>query len=100
MEQAETGQAVLSAIRANQKKGAKALTDSKELTNRIKGAGYTFEDIATLLGITRQSLDNKINNRVNASGNISEFKQGEIVKLRQLLGLNLTATNAIFFNVK
>ena len=76
------------------------MTDSRELSNRIKGAGYTFEEIATKLGITRQALDNKINNRVNASGNVAEFKAGEIAKLKKLLNLNLTATNAIFFYVK
>lgn len=75
------------------------MTNSKELTNRIRGAGYNFEDIANILGITRQSLDNKINNRTLASGKRAEFKQGEIAKLRQLLNLNLTATNAIFFSV-
>jgi transcriptional regulator with XRE-family HTH domain len=69
------------------------LTDTKELTNRIRGAGYTFEDVAERLGITRQALGNKINNR-------AEFKQGEISALQQMLNLNLTATNAIFFDVK
>lgn len=76
------------------------MTDSKELTNRIKGAGFTLEEMASKLGMTRQALDNKINNRVNASGNVAEFKAGEIAKLKKLLNLNLTATNAIFFNVK
>lgn len=74
------------------------MTNSNELTNRIRGAGYTLEEIAELLGITRQALDMKIYNRVNASGNKAEFKQSEITKLCKLLKLNLTATNAIFFD--
>ena len=69
------------------------MTNAKELTNRIRGAGFTFEEISNLLGITRQSFDNKINGK-------TEFKQGEIAKLRKVLNLNLTATNAIFFDVK
>lgn len=76
------------------------MTDSKELTKRIRGAGYTLEDVAAELGITRQALDYKIHNRENASGNQAQFKQSEIAKLRQLLNLNLTATNAIFFETK
>lgn len=69
------------------------MTDTRELTNRIRGAGYTFEEVAEKLGITRQALGNKINNK-------AEFKQGEISTLQQMLKLNLTATNAIFFNVR
>lgn len=69
------------------------MTNSKELTNRIRGAGYTFEDVAERLDITRQALGNKINNK-------AEFKQSEIAKLSHMLKLNLTATNAIFFDVK
>ena len=74
------------------------VTKSQELTNRIRGEGYTIEDVARVLGITRQSLDNKINNRVLPSGYVAEFKAGEIAKLKKLLKLNLTATNDIFFD--
>lgn len=76
------------------------MTNSKELTNRIRGAGYNFEEVADKLGITRQAFDNKVNNRELASGKKAEFKQGEIATLRQLLNLNLTTTNAIFFDNK
>ncbi|MBR6243871.1 MAG: helix-turn-helix transcriptional regulator [Ruminococcus sp.] len=66
------------------------MTDTILLTSKICGSGFTFSEIASELGITRQGLWKKIHNR-------SEFKQSEIEKLSRLLGLNMKENSRIFF---
>lgn len=54
--------------------------------------GETNRDLANLLGISEQSVSNKINE------NKSEFKQGEIAAIRQHYGLTAEQVADIFFN--
>ena len=54
--------------------------------------GEGNRDLAKLLNITEQSVSAKINE------NGSEFKQGEITKIREHYGLNAEEVEAIFFN--
>lgn len=54
--------------------------------------GETNKDLASLLDITEQSVSSKINE------NGSEFKQGEIVKIRDHYELTAEQVAAIFFN--
>ena len=68
------------------------MTDSVLLASKIKENGYTCSIIAEELGITRQGLWKKINNR-------SEFKQTEIEKISRLLNLDTEVSNRIFFTV-
>lgn len=68
------------------------MTDSVLLASKIKENGFTCAAIAQELGITRQGLWKKINNR-------SEFKQTEIEKLSRLLNLDAEVGNRIFFKV-
>ena len=53
--------------------------------------GDTNHDLASLLGITDQSVSNKINERG------TEFKQGEIVKIRNHYNLSAEQVENIFF---
>lgn len=54
--------------------------------------GDTYEDLATALGITKQSVCAKINE------NGTEFKQGEIALIRNRYNLSPEKVAAIFFN--
>jgi len=54
--------------------------------------GETNKDLAELLGISEQSVSGKINE------NNTEFKQGEIAKIRQHYGLTAEQVASIFFN--
>lgn len=54
--------------------------------------GDTNKDIAELLGISMQSVSSKI----NESG--TEFKQGEIAKIKDRYNLSPTDVDAIFFS--
>lgn len=54
--------------------------------------GDTNKDLAALLDITEQSVSSKINE------NGSEFKQGEIAKIRDRYKLTAEQVEAIFFN--
>ena len=53
--------------------------------------GDTNRDIAELLGITEQSVSCKINE------NGTEFKQGEITKIKDRYGLSPIEVDEIFF---
>ena len=66
------------------------MTDSAMLAAKISDCGYTLSQIAAELGITRQGLWKKINNR-------SEFKQSEIEKISNLLNLDTDTNREIFF---
>ena len=54
--------------------------------------GDTNEDLAVYLGITAQSVSAKINEKG------TEFKQGEIAKIRDRYNLTADQVEAIFFN--
>jgi DNA-binding transcriptional regulator YiaG len=56
--------------------------------------GDTNKDLAELLGITEQSVSAKINE------SNTEFKQGEIAKIRDRYGLTADQVEAIFFAEK
>ncbi|MBQ8279529.1 MAG: helix-turn-helix transcriptional regulator [Roseburia sp.] len=53
--------------------------------------GDTNKDLAEYLGITEQSVSNKINE------NGTEFKQGEIAKIRTKYNLSAEEVESIFF---
>lgn len=53
--------------------------------------GDTAGDLAEALGITPQSLSNKINEKG------TEFKQGEIAKIKSRYNLNNDMVDRIFF---
>ena len=54
--------------------------------------GDTNKDLAILLGITEQSVSCKINE------NGTEFKQGEIAKIKDKYNLSPEEVDAIFFD--
>ena len=56
--------------------------------------GDTNADLAECLGITEQSVSNKINE------NGTEFKQGEIVKIKARYRLSPEQVDSIFFGLK
>lgn len=66
------------------------MTDSKELRSLIEQRGLKYGYVAKCAGISRQSLNNKINNR-------TEFKAVEIQKLCDLLQIGLKDRERIFF---
>lgn len=53
--------------------------------------GETYSDLADLLGISYQSISDKINE------NGTEFKQGEIAEIRQHYNLTAEQVTNIFF---
>ena len=66
------------------------MTDSKVLQKRIMASGYKLKFIDHKLGVSYQTLLNKIDNR-------SEFKATEIFELCKILNLNAEEKEAIFF---
>lgn len=62
-----------------------------ELRAAIARAGVAHQDIAVQLGLSRQGFYNKLNNN-------SEFKNSEIKKLVEILGLTMNDVDYIFFN--
>lgn len=65
---------------------------NKELLRSVMALhGETYSDIADLLDISYQSVSDK----VNESG--TEFKQGEIAKIREHYNLDAEQVTAIFF---
>ena len=56
--------------------------------------GDTNKDLAAYLGISEQSVSAKINETK------TEFKQGEIAKIRDRYGLSAEQVEAIFFDQK
>ena len=53
--------------------------------------GDTNKELAELLGLSEQSISNKINE------NGTEFKQGEIIKIKDKYNLSPVEVDAIFF---
>lgn len=68
--------------------------NSKLLRSVMVLHGDTNADLAWCLGITEQSVSNKI----NESG--TEFKQGEIAKIKARYHLTPEQVDEIFFNQK
>lgn len=66
------------------------MTDTKELRRRIEESGLKYGFIAQQLGISRYTLQMKIDND-------SEFRVSEVDKLAWILGLTLIEKDAIFF---
>lgn len=66
------------------------MTDTVKLRQRIKESGYRLEFVAKSLGITRYSLQRKIEND-------SEFKVSEFDALTKLLGLTPEEKDKLFF---
>ena len=65
---------------------------NKELLRSIMALhGDTNKDLADLLGITEQSISGKINEKG------TEFKQGEIAKIKDHYKLSPEQVEAIFF---
>ena len=65
---------------------------NKEMLRSVMALhGETYNDIANLLAISYQSVSDK----VNESG--TEFKQGEIAKIRDHYNLSAEQVTAIFF---
>lgn len=56
--------------------------------------GHTNKDLAELLGISEQSVSNKINERG------TEFRQGEIAKIKEKYNLTAEQVEDIFFDSK
>lgn len=56
--------------------------------------GDTNKDLADYLGISEQSVSNKINE------NGTEFKQGEIAKIKDRYTLTAEQVDVIFFDTK
>lgn len=65
---------------------------NKELLRSIMALhGDTNKDLADLLGITEQSISSKINEKG------TEFKQGEIARIKEHYNLSPEQVEAIFF---
>lgn len=68
------------------------MTNTKLLEQAIERSGLKKGKIAEVLGVSRASLINLINNR-------SEFKASQITAFSNLLGLTAEERDAIFFAV-
>ena len=66
------------------------MTDTIRLREKIRLSGYKLSFVADKVGITRQALCNKINNR-------SDVRADEIQALYKLLGMTPEEREAIFF---
>ena len=69
------------------------MTNTSELEAAIARSGKSKNDLASKLGLARETLWMKINNMV-------EFKAGEILALQQLLHLSSAQRDTIFFDKK
>lgn len=67
------------------------MTNTSLLKERLKASGLKLEFIAKKIGITRQSLSDKVNGK-------TQFNQYQINELCELLGItDLKEKDAIFF---
>lgn len=66
------------------------MTNSKLLRDLIDGKGIKISYLAKSIGICRPALYSKINNE-------REFTASEILKLSEILGINLKEREKIFF---
>jgi len=67
------------------------VTNSEALKEEIQKNGLTCKEFADLLGITRQGLYNKLNNK-------RDFRQSEISRCIEILHLSKKQIDEIFFN--
>ena len=67
-----------------------SLNEAK-LKEAIKSSGITMTMISSRIGMSRESLYNKIEKK-------TEFTVSEIVKLSEILGLSTERRDEIFFN--
>lgn len=68
------------------------MTNGKLLKQIAKSKHFTLQRLAEAIGVSRQGLSNKIENR-------SEFKASEVSKLSDLLGLSAKQKQDIFFAI-
>lgn len=67
------------------------MTNTELLSKLIKDSGLKLQFIAEKMGISRSSLNNKIQNR-------TEFRTGEIESLCSILGINtIEERHRVFF---
>lgn len=66
------------------------MTDTCLLKSKIEESGYKISFIADSLKMTRQCLNNKVNN-------VTEFKASEINTLCELLHIDVHEKEKIFF---
>lgn len=66
------------------------MTNTKLLREKIEASGLKLSYIASQLGISRAALTMKIENK-------SDFRQKEIVKLCELLGITTPKEKALIF---
>lgn len=67
------------------------MTNTELLESIIKTSGLKYNKIADCLGISRSTLYNKVQNKV-------EFSASEIYKLSSLLNIDIKDLPNIFFN--
>ena len=68
------------------------MTNGKLLKEIAKAKQITLQELADALGLTRQGLSKKIENR-------SEFRVSEVSKISDLLGLSEQQRREMFFAV-
>ena len=68
------------------------MTNGKLLKEIAKAKQVTLQELAEALGLTRQGLSKKIENR-------SEFRVSEVSKLSEILGLSEQQKQEIFFAI-
>jgi len=67
------------------------MTDTNKLEDLIRDSGYKRSFLCEQMGISGRSLSNKVNNK-------TEFTASEIFKLSELLRINCTQQQTIFFS--
>ena len=75
---------------SKQKKEVKEMTDSKKFKDYMKERGYTVKTLAEQVGISHESLYQKI-------GNERAFKATEIMRISEILGMSTSDRDEIFF---
>ena len=66
------------------------MTDSKKFKDYMKERGYTVKTLAEQVGISHESLYQKI-------GNERAFKATEIMRISEILGMSTADRDEIFF---
>ena len=69
------------------------MTNTLELKAAIMRKGFTAESLADAIGISRQSMSYKVNNK-------REFISSEIAKISNTLQLTASERDMIFFGIK
>ena len=72
------------------KEGGEKVTDTKKLEIILLEKGKSKKDLAELLGVSLQTIYNKVNNLV-------DFKTQEVKAITEFLGLNQEQMVSIFF---